>query len=373
MGHACWGSKRFSVKTQTSWGLAFGEIDADRAPRPWGIRPGRPGLLWDCQSRACWQCSAPVILAYYVHDLSPFLLDFGNGIGLRWYGLAYVAAFFVGYRLYVRLTKRGYSDLAPAQVGDFITGVALFGVILGGRLGYMLLYDWENFSSDPLVFFKFWDGGMSSHGGMVGIVVFTFLYARRNHVSWLNIGDNLVVVAPVGLFFGRCANFINGELYGRVTGVAWAVQFPKELYDAPPEAVRLAISGAAALNPRWTTVAAVVENVRLSPALREQLAGTLAPRHPSQIYEALLEGALLFAILYILRTRFRLPNGVLTGVFFVAYAILRIIGEMFREPDAPLTMALSRGQFLSLFLVVIGVGFLVYAVLKPTWAPKFRE
>ena len=313
-----------------------------------------------------------MLLAYYVHDLSPFLLDFGNGFGLRWYGLAYVAAFFVGYLLYVRLTEQGYSDLAPAQVGDFITGVALFGVILGGRLGYMLLYDWQSFSSNPLVFFKFWDGGMASHGGMIGIVVFTWIYARRKRVSWLNIGDNLVVVAPVGLFFGRCANFINGELFGRVTGVAWAVQFPKELYDAPPETVQHAISEAAALNPQWTTIAAVVDNVRLSPALRQQLGGTLSPRHPSQIYEALLEGALLFAILYILRTRLRLPNGVLTGVFFVCYAILRIFGEMFRQPDAPLTMGLSRGQFLSLFLVAIGAAFLLYAMLKPSWAPKFR-
>ncbi|MEI8386168.1 MAG: prolipoprotein diacylglyceryl transferase [Verrucomicrobiota bacterium] len=313
-----------------------------------------------------------MFLAYYVHGLSPFLLDFGNGFGLRWYGLAYVAAFFAGYRLYIGLAKRGYSDLAPERVGDFITGVALFGVILGGRLGYMVFYDWPNFCANPLVFFKFWDGGMSSHGGILGIVVFTFIYSWRKRVSWLNIGDNLVVVAPIGLFFGRCANFINGELFGRMAGVPWAVQFPKELYDAPTETVRLAISGAATLNPEWTTVAAVVENARISPALRGQLADTLSPRHPSQIYEAMLEGALLFALLYLLRTRFRLPNGVLTGVFFVAYAILRIIGEMFREPDAPLTAGLTRGQFLSLFLVAIGAAFLLYAMLKPSWAPKFR-
>ncbi len=314
-----------------------------------------------------------VFLAYYVHHLSPFLLDFGNGMGLRWYGLAYVAAFFVGYALYIRLTKQGYSDLAPAQVGDFITGVALFGVILGGRLGYMLLYDWQNFSANPLVIFKFWDGGMSSHGGMIGIVIFTFLYSRRKKVSWLNIGDNLVVVAPVGLFFGRCANFINGELFGRVTSVPWAVQFPNELYDAPPETVQLAISEAVRLNPGWVTIGDIVENARLSPALREQLAGTLSPRHPSQIYEALLEGIVLFALLWLLRTRFRLPNGVLTGVFFITYAILRIIGEIFRQPDAPLTLGLSRGQFLSLFLIIMGAAFVLFAVRRPTWAPKFQK
>jgi phosphatidylglycerol:prolipoprotein diacylglycerol transferase len=313
-----------------------------------------------------------VILGYYIHDLSPFLLDFGHGIGLRWYGLAYVAAFVAGYWLYTWMARRGYSDLAPEQVGDFITGVALFGVILGGRLGYMLFYNWDGFVANPLIFFRFLDGGMASHGGILGIVIFTFVYSRMKKVSWLNIGDNLVVTAPIGLFFGRCANFINGELYGRVTSVAWAIQFPKELYDAPPETIRLAITEASAINPNWSSVGAIVENVRLSPELHAQLAGTLSPRHPSQIYEALLEGVVLFLLLWVLRTRFRLPNGVLTGVFFIAYAILRIIGEVFREPDAPLTLALTRGQFLSLFLILLGSVFVIQAVRRPTWAPKFR-
>ena len=298
------------------------------------------------------------MLAYYIHDLSPLLLDFGHGIGLRWYGLAYVAAFFVGYLLYVHLVRRGYSDLSQDQVGDFIAGIAFFGVILGGRLGYMLLYDWSNFFANPLIFFKIWDGGMASHGGIMGIFVFSWIYARRHHLSWLNLGDNLVVVAPVGLFFGRCANFINGELFGRVTSVSWAVQFPKELYEAPPETVQLALSEAVQINPAWTTIDAIVQNVRTSPQLHEQLAGTLSPRHPSQIYEAMMEGAVLFAILWILRTRFRIADGVLTGVFFVGYALLRIFCEMFREPDAPLTGIFTRGQFLSLFLILIGIAFL---------------
>jgi len=179
------------------------------------------------------------------------------------------------------------------------------------------------------------------------------------------------VTAPIGLFFGRCANFINGELFGRVASAPWAVQFPKELYDAPPETVQLALAEARGITPQWTAVANIVDNVRYSPALREHLAATLSPRHPSQIYEAFLEGVVLFLLLWILRTRFRLPNGVLTGVFFIAYAVLRIIGEMFREPDAPLTMALTRGQFLSLFLVLLGAAFVLQAVRKPTWAPKF--
>lgn len=307
--------------------------------------------------------------AYYIHDLSPFLLDFGNGLGLRWYGIAYVAAFVAGYWLYVRLARCGYSDLSPDQVGDFITGAALFGVILGGRLGYMLLYDWGNFAANPLVILKFWDGGMSSHGGIIGVCAFTWIYARRKHLSWLNLGDNIVVVAPVGLLFGRCANFINGELFGRVTGVPWAVQFPKELFDAPPETVQLALSEAARINPAWTGVPDIIANAGRSAPLREQLAGLLSPRHPSQIYEALLEGALLFAILWILRTRFRLRDGFLCGTFFIGYAALRIFAEIFREPDAPLTGIFTRGQFLSLFMIAIGIAFLAASRNRPVRGP----
>lgn len=313
------------------------------------------------------------VIAFYVHDLSPFLLDFGNGIGVRWYGVSYVVAFLVAYFIFAKLARDGYSDIAPEKVGDFITGTALFGVILGGRLGYMLLYDWDRFSVEPWIVFKVWDGGMASHGGIIGVAIFSFIYARRQRVPWRNLGDNLVVVAPIGLFLGRCANFINGELFGRVSSVPWAIQFPKELYDAPPETVQLALQEAVRINPEWTSLTAIVDNVRASPALQDMLAGLLSPRHPSQVYEALLEGALLFVILWILRTRARLADGVLTGVFFISYAVLRIFCEQFREPDAPLIALLTRGQFLSLFLVLIGVVFLVSARIKPSWAPKFRH
>ena len=312
------------------------------------------------------------MLAYYIHDLSPFLIQFSESFGLRWYGLAYVLAFASAYGIYIHLAQRGYSDIPARDVGDFITGTARFGVILGGRLGYVLFDDWQNFLGNPLVFFRFWDGGMSSHGGILGIVIFTWIYSRRKKIPWLNIGDNTVVAAPVGLFLGRCANFINGELYGRTTSVPWAVQFPKELYDAPPEITRQVLLEASQIDPAFTSLPAVVENAGASPELHGLLAKSIAPRHPSQIYEALLEGAVLFAILWVLRTRFRLPDGVLTGVFFIGYAILRITGEFFREPDAPLTLMLTRGQFLSVFLIAIGVAFLVAARIRPTWALKFR-
>ncbi len=311
------------------------------------------------------------MFAYYIHDLSPFLIRFGETFGVRWYGLAYVASFLAAYGIGVHLARRGFSDIAPDAVADFITGTALFGVILGGRLGYMVFYDWAQFAADPLVFFKFWEGGMASHGGILGIVIFTWIYARRKKIPWLNVGDNIVVAAPVGLFLGRCANFINGELYGRAATMPWAVYFPKELYASDPERVREVLVTASAVNPQWGTLDAVLENAG-RPELRGILEANLSPRHPSQIYEGLLEGALLFSILWILRTRFRLPDGVLTGVFFIAYAVLRIVGEFFREPDAPLTGMFTRGQFLSLFLVLMGIGFLIAAKARPTWAPKFR-
>jgi len=305
------------------------------------------------------------MLAYYVHDLSPFLLRFSENFGLRWYGLAYVAAFFFGILIVRRLSQLGYCDIPAQKVSDFIIGGAIFGVLLGGRLGYMLFYDLQNFVQNPLIFFRVMDGGMSAHGGILGLTLYTLWYSYRHKVSWRNIGDNLVVAAPVGLFLGRLANFINGELYGRVSSVPWAIQFPKELYEAPPETVQLVLREAAAINPQWISIEDVVENVRNSPALREMLAGTLSPRHPSQFYEAALEGVLLFAILWILRTWLRLRNGVLTGVFFVGYAILRMIAEVFREPDAPLTGPFTRGQFLSFFLVLIGLGFFIAAWLRP--------
>jgi phosphatidylglycerol:prolipoprotein diacylglycerol transferase len=313
------------------------------------------------------------MFAYYVHDLSPFLLRFGGNFGLRWYGLAYVAAFIFGILIVRRLSRLGYCDIPVERVSDFIIGGALFGVLLGGRLGYMLFYDLANFLQNPLIFFRIMDGGMSAHGGIVGLTLYTLWYSYRHKVSWRNIGDNLVVAAPIGLCLGRIANFINGELYGRVASVPWAVQFPKELYGAPADTVQEVLREASAINPQWTTIEDVAENVRNSPALREVLAGALSPRHPSQLYEALLEGALLFAILWILRTRLRLPNGVLTGAFFVGYAILRMIAELFREPDAPLTGPLTRGQFLSIFLVAIGVGFFISAWIRPTFPLAGRK
>lgn len=309
-----------------------------------------------------------MLLAYYVHDLSPFLVQFG-GFGLRWYGLSYLAGFLVGILLYRNLARRGYSDLRPDQVADFITMGALFGVLLGGRLGYMLFYDPERFFHDPLVFFRVWEGGMASHGGIIGLTIFAFWYARKHRLSFRNLGDNLVVVAPVGLFFGRCANFVNGELYGRITDVFWAVQFPKEIFLYTPEHLDRLLAKTSVIDPAFASPDAVIAGVTASPALRDLLAVEISPRYPSQLVEAGLEGAVLFLLLWTLRTRVRLADGVLCGIFFIVYALLRILGECFREPDAQLTAGLTRGQFLSLFMIVIGLIFLLSARLKPRVRP----
>jgi len=312
------------------------------------------------------------MLAYYVHNLSPFLIQFHENIGVRWYGVAYLLAFLIGFLLVRHLSRRGLCEIPPDDVGDFITGCAIFGVVIGGRVGYMLFYGLDGFLHNPLSIFFLWDGGMSAHGGIVGVTLYTLWYSRRHKISWRNVGDNLVVPVPLGLLLGRLANFINGELYGRVTSVPWAMQFPKELYDpkVPQELKDQAFNAAMAVNPSWSTVDAIVANVRHSEELRRALAGILSPRHPSQLYEATLEGAFLFGVLWTLRTRFRLPNGVITGVFFIGYAIVRSTVEFFREPDAPLTGSLTRGQFLSLFLVLIGLGFLLAAWLRPSYPGK---
>lgn len=290
------------------------------------------------------------MLGYYLHRLNPYIWEIRDGFGLRWYGMAYVLAFLCGYFLYRVLVRRGYSEMKEEQVSDFITWAAIFGVMLGGRLGYMLFYVPGEFFRDPLLFFKTLGGGMSSHGGMIGLILFTLFYAWKHQLSWLSIGDNLCVVAPVGLFFGRIANFINGELWGRSSTVPWAVQFPQE------RAGEFAVA-----------------EVAHDPVVQDRLRELLPPRHPSQIYEALLEGVVLFLILWLLRTRGRMPRGVLTGLFFVCYAVLRFVGEFFRVPDPAWAVSwMSAGQFLSVFLVIIGICFIVTGLRRPVFEPADR-
>jgi phosphatidylglycerol:prolipoprotein diacylglycerol transferase len=310
------------------------------------------------------------VLAYYLHNLDPFIFRVTETFGPRWYGMAYVLAFLSGFLLLTWLAKRGYADIAVAQVSDFILWAAFFGVMAGGRIGYVLFYKPEMLR-DPLSILRIWEGGMSSHGGIIGLVLFTLYYSRRHKMSWTNLGDNLCVVAPLGLFFGRCANFVNGELYGRPATVNWAVQFPKELLESENIAqANRALTLAGQVDPGMTSLERVIDAAQSNPQLEAVLRTVLTPRHPSQIYEGLVEGVLLFAILWVVRTKMRQPNGVITGLFLSLYAVFRIIVEYFREPDAPMIGMFTRGQFFSFFLVALGIAFILAAKMRPVYPRK---
>ncbi|NBV97547.1 MAG: prolipoprotein diacylglyceryl transferase [Verrucomicrobia bacterium] len=259
------------------------------------------------------------VFAYYTHDLSPFLIQLGSGWGIRYYGMAYVAGFlawFYGLRWFRKL---GWSKLSDDQISELLF-YTVIGVLLGGRLGYCLLYDWAETVRNPVSIIAFWNGGirgMASHGGILGALLGFLLWARKNRADGWAVADNAAVLAPVGIFLGRIANFINGELWGRATQVPWAVIFP----DADGH-----------------------------------------PRHPSQLYEAVGEGLVLGGAMFWIRSRKPEPSGQVTGSFFMVYALLRFFLEYFREPDAgdPLFLGLSRGQLFSAGLAV--AGFAVWRV-----------
>jgi phosphatidylglycerol:prolipoprotein diacylglycerol transferase len=340
------------------------------------------------------------VLGVYVHDLDPVALPLFGNFALRWYGLAYLLAFVVGFLLLRQLARKGLWVLQPEKTGDFIAAAALFGVFLGGRLGYILFYHipahgFRELSSDPMLVFRVWEGGMASHGGILGLVIFTWFYSRKHKVSWTGLGDGLCVVAPLGLLFGRAANFINGELYGRVAmGLSWAVKFPTALMDPKAlesgsfEAAAAAavgedpsmLDGYHAMNNavgtaqegpfRHAFFEQMLASNRHSEKVGEAIAPYLQPRHPSQVYEGLLEGLLLFLILWFVRIKFpKAPHGLLTGLFFGLYAAFRIFAERFREPDAAWVIdgVLTQGQFLSLFMFAFSAAFLVFA-----WRSKAR-
>ncbi len=263
---------------------------------------------------------APPLAAHWVHDLSPFLVRFTDTLGVRYYGLAYLLGFAGCWWLLARFARAGRTSLTAEQIGDLLTALVV-GVLVGGRLGYFAFYQPATLLRDPLELIRVWDGGMASHGGFLGVAVALGWFARRHRVSWLHLGDLVAATAGLGLFFGRVANFINGELWGKVSTVPWAVIFPA--------------SGA--------------------PGLPVEL---IAPRHPSQLYAAALEGLALLALGQWLAWRtpsLREAPGRLAGWFLLGYAIARSLGEMFREPDAALILGLSRGTFYSLFVAVAGL------------------
>lgn len=246
-------------------------------------------------------------------DIDPIAIEIGP-IAIRWYALAYIAGILGGWRYASRLNDGAWNVLAKEKLDDFVVW-ATVGIILGGRLGYVFFYKPGYYMTEPLEALFLWRGGMSFHGGAVGVILAIVLFARREGVSLLRLGDLVAQAVPIGLFFGRLANFANGELYGRASDVAWAMVFPH---------------------------------------------GGPDPRHPSQLYQAFLEGIVLFAVLvFVGRTTYaRARPGFVAGAFLAGYAIARLIGELFREPDAHLGFlfgGLTMGMLLSLPMLAAGL------------------
>jgi phosphatidylglycerol:prolipoprotein diacylglycerol transferase len=256
-------------------------------------------------------------------DFDPVLVQIGP-FAIRWYALAYIAGILLGW-LYARaIIKRpqlwgGRAPMTTTDFDDFILWVTL-GIILGGRIGYVLFYNFPYFAAHPTEVFEIWHGGMSFHGGFTGCVLAVVLFARKRGISILSLGDVTCAVGPIGLFLGRIANFINGELWGRPSDVPWAMVFPT---------------------------------------------GGPMPRHPSQLYEAVLEGLVLLVVLaLVIRAGALRRPGLVIGCFAVSYAIARVICEFFREPDAQLGFlwgGMTMGMLLSVPLFLAGLAFIAYA------------
>lgn len=292
-------------------------------------------------------------------------------LAVRWYGLGYLAGFLIAGWLLDRLSRDRFLPLTKAAVSDLI-GYLVVGVILGGRLGYALFYE-PRMLTHPLELVRLWTGGLSFHGGLLGVALASALFARRRRVSWHRLGDGLAMVAPFGIFLVRCANFVNGELYGRLAPawVPWAIRFPTDP-AASLASPALASGGVFGWHDAYASL-------RASGAW-ERIATQVPLRHPSQLYEALLEGAVMAALLWYLYHHHVRPSvaetpsrglarpGALAGVFLFGYATARFLVEFTRQPDAqfagpgnPLGTVLgplSMGQLLSLALVAGGAALI---------------
>jgi phosphatidylglycerol:prolipoprotein diacylglycerol transferase len=255
--------------------------------------------------------------------IDPVAVEIGP-LAIRWYALAYVVGILLGWRYMTILAKRPPRIVTPEMIDDLILWITL-GIIFGGRLGYVLFYKPGYFIDHPLEVFALWQGGMSFHGGLIGVLSAIWLYARLRRIDWRALGDITVCAVPIGLFLGRLANFVNGELFGRPSDVPWAIAFPR---------------------------------------------GGPMPRHPSQLYEACLEGAVLLVILWYAayRTGAMKRPGLLGGIFLTGYGTARVVGELFREPDAHLGFLIggvTMGQFLSLPLILAGIWLIAAAPKRP--------
>jgi phosphatidylglycerol---prolipoprotein diacylglyceryl transferase len=242
---------------------------------------------------------------------------------IRWYALAYIAGLLIGWRYCLALAARPPHVADRPAVDDFLVWATL-GVVLGGRIGYILFYNLQFYSEHPLQALYLWRGGMSFHGGLLGVTLAIYFFTRSRQLPFFTFSDIIAPAVPIGLFFGRIANFINGELFGRPTRVPWAMIFPK---------------------------------------------GGPVPRHPSELYEAFLEGILLFLVLFFVERRgARSRPGLLTGYFLTGYALARIAGEFFRQPDPQigyLIFGSTEGQLLSMPVLLAGVAIILWARRAP--------
>jgi len=313
----------------------------------------------------------------YLHDLNPFAIQFGGGFGIRWYGLSYLMGFGAAFFIISYFAKRKLSPLSKDQISDFVFTVAI-GTLVGGRLGYCIFYSPELFTSFSKSF-PFWGvlevnkGGMASHGGIIGVIIACLWFAKKHKLQFMHLLDLVAVTGPLGIFFGRIANFINGELFGRETAVSWAVKFPQEIFSWPTEklltlssvAEKLGVSLVSwqqAVNQGSYQVYGVLERILSAvqsdnTLIKLALEPLLTPRHPSQLYEALAEGLFLFIIIIAAFLKFKKP-GTAFATSLIIYPIARIICEQYRMPDLQIgfqMFGLTRGQWLSVGMMVLGL------------------
>lgn len=325
----------------------------------------------------------------WLHQIDPVALDIGRWIPflpvrVHWYGLMYLCAFVAFWMLGTRRARQDRFGWTAQQVSDVLF-YGVLGVVLGGRLGYLLFYDLAAVVDDPHRIYQIWKGGMSYHGGLIGLGVAIWLFCRKTHKSTLAAADFIVPCAAIGLFFGRIGNFIGGELFGRLTTAPVGMLFPQapELIDYQLDWIRtqapqwsgLSLSQVASEQPGlYADSVSALEEAARSGAL------DAFARHPSQLYQALMEGLLLFIIVWVFSSKPR-PVMSVTGLYFLGYGVFRFIAEFFRQPDSHIgTVAfdwLTMGQMLSLPLMVLGgiMIVLAYRLKLPTTptAPPSKE
>ncbi len=276
-------------------------------------------------------------------DISPIILQLWGPFAVRWYSLMYVLGFLFSYLFIYRQIKKGKIKVTDTELSDVVF-YAFLGVILGGRLGYVLFYNLGYYLQNPQDIIKIWEGGLSFHGAFIGVIVSEWIYTILKKKNYLNIADIFIVPVPFCLFLGRWGNFVNGELWGKPTAVPWGMQFR----TVPQN--------------RWFPIAEpwvqeLMKKTGMSPESGQNLVNL--PRHPSQLYEMALEGLLLFIILLLVSRLKNKPRGLVFSVFFLGYGAARFFVEFFREPDSQLGYLaggwLTMGMVLSLPMILIGI------------------